>query len=95
MTIERVDRSYFWPFVKDKTRELKPGDKGPSAIFGEVEIISDDTIRVKGNKWLGLSGKTYKREEINSPIAHGVQGDSLHWFPPRSISYRYKQSNTK
>lgn len=92
MSIEQVDRSYF-PFIKDKTKQLKPGDKGPLTLFGGIEVVSDDTIRIKGNKWLLLFGKgrVLKGEEINKEDLV----DSLHWFPPRWIGYKYKSNDKK
>ena len=92
MTIEQVERSYF-PFIKDRVKQLNPGDKGPLTLFGGIEVVSVDTIRVKGNKWLLLLGKgsTLVGHEINK--ADLV--DSFHWLPPRWIGYRYKPSDKK
>lgn len=86
MTIEKSERSYFDVSGKHiKTQELRTGDQVPDLILGKIEVISDDEIKVKGNKFLLLGGRTLTREEIDLR-------DSWHWFPPRTVSIKWKPS---
>ena len=93
MSIEQVEQSYFRPLIKDKVRVLNPGDKGAFTFLREIEVIFDDTIRIKGNNLLLLPEVILKGKEINR--SYISRGDSLHFFPPRMISYRYIPNDKK